>query len=87
MPFSKGSSQPRDGTHISYVSCIGRQVPYHQRHLGSLLSLDAVTYFQADLGLIPDFAFICYMTLGKLLNLSGLSFHIRKVGKIFFFIL
>ena len=28
-PSSKGSSQPRDGTCISYVSCIGRQVLYH----------------------------------------------------------
>ena len=24
MPFSKGSSRPRDRTHVSYVSCIGR---------------------------------------------------------------
>ena len=29
LPFSRGSSQPRDSTHISYVSCIGRQVLYH----------------------------------------------------------
>ena len=26
ISFSRGSSQPRDGTHIS---CIGRQIPYH----------------------------------------------------------
>ena len=26
MPSSRGSSQPRDRTHVSYVSCIGRQV-------------------------------------------------------------
>ena len=32
MPSSRGSSQPRDQIH---VSCIGRQVLYHQRHLGS----------------------------------------------------
>ena len=36
MPFSRESSQPRDQTHISYVSCIGSQVLYHQCHLGSL---------------------------------------------------
>ena len=24
MPFPRGSSQPRDWTHIFYVSCIGR---------------------------------------------------------------
>ena len=29
MPSSRGSSQPRDLTHISYVSCSGRQVLYH----------------------------------------------------------
>ena len=29
MSSSRGSSQPRDWTHISYVSCIGRQVLYH----------------------------------------------------------
>ena len=29
MPSSRGSSQPRDQTHISYVSCIGRRVLYH----------------------------------------------------------
>ena len=33
--FSKGSSQPRDGTHISYISCIGRRVLYHYCHLGN----------------------------------------------------
>ena len=26
MPSSRGSSQSRDQTHISYVSCVGRQV-------------------------------------------------------------
>ena len=28
-PSSKGSSQPRDQTHVSYVSFIGRWVLYH----------------------------------------------------------
>ena len=32
MPFSRGSSQPRDRISISYVSCIGRQVLYHLSH-------------------------------------------------------
>ena len=35
MPSPRGSSPPRDRTHISYISCIGRQVLYHQHHLGS----------------------------------------------------
>ena len=29
MPSSRGSLQPRDQTHISYVSCIGRRVLSH----------------------------------------------------------
>ena len=28
VPSSGGSSQPRDGTHVSYVSCTGRQVRF-----------------------------------------------------------
>ena len=29
ISFSRGSSRPKDWTHISCVSCIGRQIPYH----------------------------------------------------------
>ena len=29
VPFSRGSSWPRDQTCVSYISCIGRQVLYH----------------------------------------------------------
>ena len=36
MPSSRGSSQLRDQTRVSNISCIGRQVLYHQRHLKSL---------------------------------------------------
>ena len=35
LPSSRGSSSPRDRTCISYVSCTGRRVLYHQCHLGS----------------------------------------------------
>ena len=43
MPSSRGSSQPRDQTHISYVSCIGRWVLHHHTtwealHCGILFS-------------------------------------------------
>ena len=43
--YSRGSSQPRDWTHVSCVSCIGRQILYHwatwealKKHLLSLRS-------------------------------------------------
>ena len=35
MPSSRGSFWPRDQTHVSYVYCAGRRVPYHWHHLGS----------------------------------------------------
>ena len=35
MLFSRGSAQPREWTHVSYVSGTGRQVPECERHLGS----------------------------------------------------
>ena len=34
MPSYRGSSSPRDLTHVSCISCIGRWVLYHERHLG-----------------------------------------------------
>ena len=33
MPFSSGSFWPRDQTHVSCVSCIGRWIFYHWCHL------------------------------------------------------
>ena len=36
ISYSRGSSWPRDRTHISCVSCIGRWYLYQLRHLGSL---------------------------------------------------
>ena len=29
ISYSRGSSQPKDGTCVSYISCMGRQIPYH----------------------------------------------------------
>ena len=29
ISFSGGSSQPRDQTHVSCISCVGRQILYH----------------------------------------------------------
>jgi len=35
ISYSWGSSRPRDWIHITYISCIGRQMLYHECHLGS----------------------------------------------------
>jgi len=47
IPFSRGSSRPRDPTRISYIFCTVRQVLYHQRHLGSPTVL-LVSYHPRD---------------------------------------
>ena len=44
MPSSKGSSWPRDQTHVSYVSCIVRQVLYWWCPLGSHKHYIGYTY-------------------------------------------
>ena len=35
MLSSRGSSRPKDQTLVSHMSCFGRRVLYHRRHLGS----------------------------------------------------
>ena len=35
ISYARGSSQPRDRTQISYISCTGSQVLYHYCYLGS----------------------------------------------------
>ena len=39
--YSRGSSWPRDQTHISWVSCIRRRILYQLHHLGSPLCANA----------------------------------------------
>jgi len=39
MPSSRGSSQSRDRTHFSYISCIGRWALYHLVQQPNLTSL------------------------------------------------
>ena len=40
--YSRGSSQHRDRTHISHISCIGRRALHHWRHLWSPRTLEWV---------------------------------------------
>ena len=42
MASSRGSSWPRDRTLISYVSCVGRQILYHQRHLTTVIQWSSI---------------------------------------------
>ena len=72
MLSSKGSSRPRDQSHISYVSCIGRWVLYHwhtwkaHSHGGKSLSL---------VELLPP---ILWFTSVLLLNYISITYFLGK---------
>ena len=46
----QGSSWLRHWTHISYISCIGRQVLYHKHHLGSPLIPKIKPFLESKIG-------------------------------------
>ena len=68
MPSSRGSSWPRDQSHLSYVSCIVMWVLYHYCHLGSPYHFPSASNFQRYQYLIkvPN---ECWMT--KLFHMSS----------------
>ena len=67
LESSRGSSWLRDQTRVSYVSCMGRWVLYHQHHLGSPIVL--------DIGPLLSFTSITDVCWGtKLLNFNGKQF-------------
>ena len=47
MPSARRSSQPRDQIHASYVSCVDRQVLYHQ---ATREALPSFSYLERKLG-------------------------------------
>jgi len=49
MLTSRGSSQPRDQTHVSYISCIDRWVLHHLREFGKIKFIDTVSDFRLQL--------------------------------------
>ena len=67
MFSSRGSSQPRDQTFISYVSCIGRWVLYHKCHLSTLFSSAIIVIFsccslpQLECKLYEGYNFVDYI--------------------------
>ena len=68
-------SWPRDQTHISYVSCIGRQVLYHYCHLGNPTeSIPKVFISQFVLGCFSCFSHVqLFLTLWPIARQTLLS--------------
>ena len=48
ISFSRASSRPRDQTHISCVSCIGRLILYHCAPLEAFRLDDCISWFAED---------------------------------------
>ena len=81
---SRGSSQPRDWTHVSCGSCIGRCVLYCLSHQGSLVTihtawnfLPAESTFLCQPSVKPDFIKDSFKSNWSLLIMLG----IRQPGK------
>ena len=64
IPFSRGSSQSRDWTHVSCISCIGRQSPYQLFHRGTIMSSVNYDSFTSFFGVIIPFYFFLLYYLG-----------------------
>ena len=59
IPFSRGSSQPRDQTCISCVSCIGRGILYCLNHQGSLVG---------EYSFVTESASECWIKIPEIIN-------------------
>ena len=70
MSFSRGSSWPRDWTHVPCVSYTGRQVLYHKHHLGNPL-------------LYLFFVFCFFFFFSKCLKTVFLKLKILEIMKIY----
>ena len=60
IPSSKGSSWPRDWTHVSCVSCIGRHILYPPGHL-AIPYIISVSQPKYPLGLCPSLCLSCLL--------------------------
>ena len=71
ISYSRGSSQHRGGTHVSCVSCIGRWILYHWRHL--LCQVHILLILSPALG---------YISLEKCNSITVISFSLLEYNKI-----
>ena len=65
ISFSRGSSQPKDQTHLSSVSCIGRQILFHyaiweaSRQGIPSVNLPVVTILSTQCRVLSNFTWLC----------------------------
>ena len=64
IPYTRGSSQPRDQTWVSYVSRIGRQIFYHWCHQEPSVSLSLLRFLSIQLVMPPNHLILsCHLLL------------------------
>ena len=69
-----GDLQPRDGTHVSLGSCVGRRVLYPERHTGSPKGLTQCLIMVSTryvLAIMTAFVYKCYSYSSKVLMLGA----------------
>ena len=72
FPPSRGSSWPRDRTHISYISRIGRHILYHWSHLGR----PHVTFSWPFISVVPQYPWFCNPDLTNPISWSTVVFTV-----------
>ena len=82
-PSSRTYSQPRDRTCISYISCIGRQILHHWRHLGSLCWVHRLPFVYPAIHPWMDIL-VCFHLLPLTNNDNGVRVHMFYSGLSFF---
>ena len=79
--YSRGSSRPRDWTHVSWVSCIGRWILYHWatwwRSYTSILLMSLVCFYKLNFTGIHSQPSVCMC----LQQFSNYNFRIELLPK------
>ena len=92
MPSSRGSSQPRDRTQVSYVSRTGRQALYHSRLRGEVarcflkVTNALLNFLLCHFSSLPhlDSIYCCVFKKGVLISFSAGFFFLLLTSNMYF---
>ena len=88
MPSSRGSSQARDRTRVSYLFCIGRWALCHLLHLGSPQAAGILTTVKINSTVVPAAIEVCLVhvpgfSLFFVLFCLGMCLFLFILGRIY----
>ena len=78
ISYSRGSSSPRNQTHVSCVSCIGRWILYHQHDLRCPIFVQSLITMFATLWITACQDFLSFTVSQSLLRLASLVAQTAK---------